>query len=163
MIETERLSLMPLTAHQLRLWIENISALEKDLNCTYQGEPLAGMFLGFLKEQLEIVAKYEATYLYHSFWLILRKTDRVVIGSTCFKGNANDNNEVEIGYGLGKEFEGNGYMTEAVKAICGWALEQEAVSHVIAETDADNYKSQQILERCGFSCYEKADTLWWRI
>ena len=33
------------------------------------------------------------------------KTDRIVVGSADFKGLPNAQGEVEIGYGLGKEFE----------------------------------------------------------
>lgn len=41
-------------------------------------------------------------------------------------------------------------MTEAVQAMCKWALEQENVSCIIAETDIDGFASQRILQRCGF-------------
>ncbi|MEY8298927.1 MAG: GNAT family N-acetyltransferase [Emergencia timonensis] len=49
---------------------------------------------------------------------MVRKSDRVVIGSADFKDIPNEAQEVEIGYGLGKDFEHNGYMTEAVQAMC---------------------------------------------
>ena len=162
-IETDRLYLLPLTVHQFRLWIKDIATLEKDLNCSYQAEPLVGEFLDILKGQLEVATKDELNYLYHSFWFIIRKTDRVVIGSADFKDVPNENKEVEIGYGLGKEYEHNGYMTEAVQAMCNWAMAQDNISHVIAETDIDSPQSQGILKRCGFIQYKQKDTLWWRL
>ena len=107
MIETERLYLIPLTASQLKLWIEDISSLEKELNCCYRAEHLEGMFLDIVKGQLEKTEKDKINYLFHSFWFLIRKTDRVVVGSADFKGVPNENNEVEIGYGLGKAYEHN--------------------------------------------------------
>lgn len=35
-IQTERLELIPLTLNQLRLWIKDISKLEKELDCSYK-------------------------------------------------------------------------------------------------------------------------------
>lgn len=162
-LETERLILAPLTAPQLRLWTENIPALEKELNCTYDAEPMHGFFLEIVKSQLEITEKDEANYLFHSFWLIIRKEDRVVVGSTDFKSTPDENGEVEIGYGTGKKYENQRYMTEAVRAMCGWALRQEGILGVIAETEIDNIPSHHILMRCGFKQYKQADTLWWRL
>jgi len=75
-----------------------------------------------------------AEYYWHSFWFLIRKGDRVVVGSADFKGGPNEKDEVEIGYGRGKEFEHNGYMTEAVSAMCAWARAQEKIKSVIAET-----------------------------
>ena len=161
--ETERLCLIPLTAKQLQLWVEDITTLEKELNCNYQAEPMEDLFLEIVKGQVKKTIDDEANYLYHTFWLLVRKTDRIVVGSADFKDVPNENGEVEIGYGLGKEFEHNGYMTEAVKTMCKWALEQNGVSHVIAETDIDSPASQNILKRCGFSLYKQADTCWWRL
>ena len=71
----------------------------------------------------------------------------------------NENGEVEIGYGLGKAYRRNGYMTEAIKAMCEWALKQTGVSAVIAQTDFDGFASQKVLERCGFKKYSEAETL----
>lgn len=71
--------------------------------------------------------------------------------------------EVEIGYGLGKEFEHKGYMTEAVKAMCAWALEQDKVQHVLAETDMHGLASQHVLQQCGFKEYKRNETIWWRL
>lgn len=50
-IKTERLELLPLTPNQLKLWIENISELERELDCTYKAEPMEGILqrCGFKK------------------------------------------------------------------------------------------------------------------
>ncbi|MDR1103671.1 MAG: GNAT family N-acetyltransferase [Tannerella sp.] len=162
-METERLHLIPLTAKQLKLWTENRPALEKELNCSYQAAPLEGLFLEIVKGQTEKAASDEANYRYHTFWFLVRKTDRMVVGAAGFKDVPDGNGEIEIGYGLGKRFEHNGYMTEAVKAMCGWALEQKGIAHIIAETDIDSPASQNILKRCGFSLYKQEDTCWWRL
>ncbi len=162
-IQTERLELIPLTLNQLKLWIEDIPTLEKELDCSYKGELIEGFFLEILKGQYEIALKDPDNYLWHSFFFLVRKEDRVVVGSADFKDIPNENGEVEIGYGLGKEFEHNGYMTEAAKAMCEWALKQNGVKSVIAETELENFASQNILERCGFKEDKRGETIWWRL
>ena len=163
MLETERLEIMPLTPYELKLWAEDISRLESELGCSYRAEPMEGIFLDIVKSQLKITQEDSENYFWHSFWLLIRKSDRTVVGSADFKNIPNNNGEVEIGYGLGKEYEHNGYMTEAVQAMCNWALKQNGVSAVIAETEVDNLPSQRILHRCGFNKYLQKDTLWWRL
>ncbi|MDS1003813.1 GNAT family N-acetyltransferase [Clostridium sporogenes] len=163
LIQTERLELIPLTLNQLKLWIEDISQLEKELDCSYKAESMEGFFLEVVKGQYEITQKDPNNYLWHSFFFLVRKDDRVVVGSADFKDIPNENGEVEIGYGLGKEFEHNGYMTEAVKAMCGWALKQNGVTSVIAETDLEGLASQKILKRCGFKKDKEEETFWWRL
>lgn len=41
-------------------------------------------------------------------------------------------------------------MTEAVKVITEWALSQDGVKQVEAETDAENIASQKVLLQSGF-------------
>lgn len=161
-VETQRLELYVLDARQLGLWIQDLPALEKALNCSYRGEPLEGMFLNIVRGQLRLTEENGARYYWHSFWLLIRKSDRTVVGSADFKSGPNLNGEVEIGYGLGKDFEGSGYMTEAVSAMCDWALKQEGVIHVTAETELDNYPSQHVLQRCGFIETRRNGTIWWK-
>lgn len=155
--------MVPLTPNQLKLWIENIGALEQELNCSCKAEPMKGFFLTIVKGQLERTEKDSDHYLWHSFWLLIRKSDRIVVGSADFKNVPDENGEVEIGYGLGKEYEHNGYMTETVKTMCEWALQQESVLAVIAETELDGFASQRILEHCHFKKYKEAETLWWKL
>lgn len=124
---------------------------------------MEGFFLEIVKKQLEKVQKEPDNYLYHSFFFLVRKSDRSVVGSIDFKNRPNKNGEVEIGYGLGNKFEHNGYMTEAVKGMCKFARTQQTILSVIAETDLDGYASQRILERCGFVKYKQEETVWWRL
>lgn len=78
---------------------------------------MEGFFLEIVKGQLISTESDEENYLYHSFWLLIRKSDRIAVGSADFKDVPNKDGEVEIGYGLGKQFEHNGYMTEAIQAM----------------------------------------------
>lgn len=54
-------------------------------------------------------------------------------------------------------------MTEAVQAMCEFALKQNGVRNIIAETDLDGFASQRILERCGFKKYKQEETIWWML
>ena len=162
-LETERLELIPLSARQLRLWLEDVKVLENELSCRYCAESLNGFFGDIVKGQLVKTDNDPSNYLYHSFWFIIRKTDRIVVGSCDFKDVPNEECEVEIGYGLGEDFEGSGYMTEAIKALCEWALAQKDIKNVIAETENDNQKSENVLKRTGFSPFKSNGTTWWRL
>lgn len=162
-IETERLTIVALTPEQLDLWTHHMAELEKELLCSYKAEPMEGFFRAIVCVQADKAKKDPSNYLWHTFWLIIRKSDHCVVGSIDFKDIPNSHGEVEIGYGLGHDFEHNGYMTETVKAFCGWALQQEGVNHIIAETDLDGVPSQKILKRCGFKEYARDYTVWWRL
>ena len=162
-IETERLELIVLSLQQLKLWTNDIAKLEKELGARYKAELMEGFFLDIVKGQVVETEKDPENYFWHSFWLLIRKSDRVIVGSADFKDIPNKDCEVEIGYGLGKDFEHNGYMTEAVRSMCKWALKQDGVSSIIAETDIDGFASQRILVRCGFEKYKQEDTIWWRL
>lgn len=55
-------------------------------------------------------------------------------------------------------------MAEAAKAMCEWALKQNDVTSVIAETESDSFASQRILKCCGFEKYkEEEETIWWKL
>lgn len=99
--------------------------------------------------------------MWHSFWRLLHKEDRIIAGVADFKNIPNAADEVELGYGLGKMHEHRGFMTEAMKELCHWALQQTCVTSVIAETAIDGIVSQRILQRCGFKKERKGSTLWW--
>lgn len=154
---------MPLIPEYLRLWTDDVQALETALGCSCRAEQLDGDFSDIVRGQADIASRDPENYLWHSFWLIIRRSDSVTVGSADFKRPPDGRGEVEIGYGLGKQFEHCGYMTEAVRAMCAWAFGHEAVSAVIAETERDNTASHRVLERCGFTVRGGGETLWWSL
>ena len=163
-LETERLLLKLLTLSQLKLWVINISMLEVELNCKCNKEPIDGFFLNIINNQIKLIENNPENYVYHSFWFIIRKEDKRVLGSIDYKNIPNKMKEVEIGYGLEKQFEHNGYMTEAVSAFCKMAFMDKKIETIIAETDVENIASYKVLERCGFKKYKKEEgTHWWQL
>ena len=61
-----------------------------------------------------------------------------------------DDYQVEIGYTLSPEYQGNGYAYEAVKAIINYAFSKWKKHRIIASVDPDNIQSIKFLERIGF-------------
>lgn len=61
-----------------------------------------------------------------------------------------DDDQVEIGYTLSPEYQGNGYAQEAVKAVINYAFIDLKKHRIIASVDPDNIKSIQLLEKIGF-------------
>lgn len=87
-----------------------------------------------------------------------------MIGDVCFVGEPDENGEIEIGYGTYEEFRGQGYMTEAVACIIGWAKSQENVKSIFAQTAKDNPASFEILERNHFEKVGEVENVFnWRL
>lgn len=164
MLETERLALIPLNERELELLYTNLPAFERELGCRYQAEPLIGPFRVIVREQLDIMKKDFENYLWHTFWLLKDKESAVIVGAADFKGAPADG-RVEIGYSTGEAHRKMGYMSEAVRVMCRWALSRNGVGMVVAETDKQNRDSHNVLSRCGFVKYGAADgdTFWWKL
>lgn len=77
-------------------------------------------------------------------------SDGTPVGEIGFKGAPDAEGIVELGYGIDEPFRRKGYAAEAVKAISKWALEQESVKCVTAQTEPDNSISQKVLQNSGF-------------
>jgi ribosomal-protein-serine acetyltransferase len=57
--------------------------------------------------------------------------------------------EFEIGFFVDKDYEGQGYVTEAVKAVLGFIFEHLKAHRVRMECDDTNERSWRVAERCG--------------
>lgn len=84
-----------------------------------------------------------------NLWFCIRRERRELLGSAGFKGSPRDG-VVEIGYSMLEAHQRNGYCTEAVSALIGWAFANTEVKLVIAHTLPDLRPSIRVMEKCGF-------------
>jgi RimJ/RimL family protein N-acetyltransferase len=56
----------------------------------------------------------------------------------------------ELGYWLGVEHWGQGFGTEAARAVIDFTFEEFEVEHLVAGARVSNPSSRNILEKCGF-------------
>jgi RimJ/RimL family protein N-acetyltransferase len=61
-----------------------------------------------------------------------------------------DEEQVEIGCTLAKEYHGNGYATEAMKSVIDHLFIQLNKHRIIASIDPNNFSSIELVERLGF-------------
>lgn len=135
-LETERLWLYPLSDAQMRQLIE--TEQDPEMRQAY-GE----MLQGCLDEP-------ENRIWYAAWHMELKEAPGRIAGDLCFKGIAADG-MTEIGYGLRPGYCGRGYMTEALISVTQWALRQNGITRVEAETEQSNTASQKVLSRAGFA------------
>ena len=57
-----------------------------------------------------------------------------------------------IGYMLGREHWGHGYMPEAVRALLRYLFEDVGVERAAIAHYSDNANSRHVIEKCGFVC-----------
>ncbi|MDB5871228.1 MAG: family acetyltransferase [Ramlibacter sp.] len=83
------------------------------------------------------------------FVIVLRETGRVV-GSCLLFHFDEPSRRAEIGYVLGRQHWGAGYMLEAGKALVDFAFGPAGLRRLEAEIDPRNTASSRLLERLGF-------------
>lgn len=131
---TEHLFLIPLQPDELRTLIARTT--DPELVAAYT-------------EMLTFSTRYPEHWLWYTAWGMYQNDSGDFVGDLSFRGLP-ENGRPEIGYGIQKKYEGQGYTTEAVCAVCRWALSQPGVTAVEAETAPDNAASQAVLRKAGF-------------
>ena len=163
-LHTNRLRIIPLDLVQFRILLDDIEKLEKVLGLKPSHQAMDEHTRQAMESNYKQAQENTESYLWYTNWQIILKSENVAVGSASFKGVPNVKGEVEIGYGTDPPFRNKGYMTEAIRTICSWALNQPGITGVIAETELDNVASQKVLEKSGMKRYlETENGIWWWI
>ena len=152
-IRTTRLILIPATGEILEYELkkeklpENFSGITIPENWPHES---------VTKEVLEVfLCLYNEDRLFNYYWVLEShqniRTDKILIGSGGFI--VHENGDFELGYSVLKQFENNGYATEAIEAILRHASYSEFKGLIIAKTEEDNYPSKRVLEKSGFTVF----------
>ncbi|MEV6292237.1 GNAT family N-acetyltransferase [Streptomyces sp. NPDC051896] len=83
-------------------------------------------------------------------FVLVRHEDGRAIGGLGFHGVPDEDGRVEIGYDLVEGARGQGYATEALRALADWALARDDVGSLFATIERDNTPSQAVVTRVGF-------------
>ena len=85
-------------------------------------------------------------------WVLLSivlKDSNKVIGQLNISLVSEKNKHAEFGYVLNPAFSGNGYVTEACRALLTWAFNNHDLHRISAVMDQRNPKSRAVCERLG--------------
>ena len=163
MIETTRLTLIPLTLTQLQLHIADNYQLEETLGLQkgYREvvEPVWSIIIHFTIPRLQDPS---LNPLFHTMWLAIDGQKQQFVAEAKFKGEPDETGTVEIGYGTYPALQRQGYMTEMVGGLVNWAGQQPGVRRVVADTETENVASQKVLEKNSFHLFDRIENmLWW--
>ncbi|MDQ6901281.1 MAG: GNAT family N-acetyltransferase [Candidatus Dormibacteraeota bacterium] len=144
---SQRLRFRPMYVGQARRLLAGESALAADISGWAPGYPGEET----LQAARMLLRQAEAGRLVRGFgvYLMVRRSDAQVLGGIGFHGKP-EHGRVEVGYDVAPSARGEGYATEAVRGLTGWALQQPGVQAVLARTAADNAASLRVLEKAGF-------------
>lgn len=164
-IHTERMRLLPLTAAQLKWYLNDVEKLEQDL-----GFPVSRAVVteevrqAIGAKRAKMLRARKAHHPWYTYWLMVLKQRPFAAGLIGFKGYPNRAGEVEVGYGIDPGYQNRGYTTEAVKALFHWAFKQPECQAIISQTARTNLASQRVVQKAGMWFDKEVDgNLLWRL
>lgn len=83
-------------------------------------------------------------------WAICDRHTELMMGSICLWNFSDDGKKSEVGYDLKKEFQGQGFMNEAMELVLKFGFTKIEVSVIEAYTHKLNQPSIQLLLKNGF-------------
>ncbi len=98
------------------------------------------------RQFLEVVDQAWRVRRGHLAWVIERKQDGALLGMI---GTTLDDHGAAVGYVLARAHWNQGYMTEALRAVCDAALADTRVQRIWAWVDVENVASARVMEKAG--------------
>jgi RimJ/RimL family protein N-acetyltransferase len=100
----------------------------------------------------DLIQKIHADWKRHAIlkWGIARRADDQLIGSVTLFNLDFNHRRAEIGYALGREHWGHGYMHETLMALLKYAFEVLDLHRIEADVDPRNAASIRTVEKLGF-------------
>jgi ribosomal-protein-alanine N-acetyltransferase len=105
----------------------------------------AVVFLPLWENQLETDPEFE-------MWggTIIDRAEMVAAGQMTLMPVPDEPGTVELGYGVNPSYQGQGYATEAARALVRWAKQEPRIRRIIASCLEDNVASVRVLQKAGF-------------
>lgn len=145
------------TLYTERLIIRPISILDADDMYEYAKTPLVGPSAGWaphttIAETLNIIKLMSTIKTPYELgtWAIVLKNNQKMIG-TIELYNHFHHFKAELGYSLNPAYWGNGYTTEAAKEVISYGFDYLELKRIEVGTFLDNYQSQRVCEKLGFT------------
>ena len=155
MLETKRLLLIPVTLDIIDTLLVSDDLFYSKYGYKNDGGEYLNPSPDYLYKIRDRLTEHPEEYPVAVDYLIIIKDIKTVIGTIYFKSLPVDGVS-EIGYGMSPQYEGNGYMSEALETMLKYGKENN-IKTVIADTMIDNVKSQKVLLRNGFINIETKD------
>jgi ribosomal-protein-alanine N-acetyltransferase len=150
MISSERLHLVAATPELIRMDVEGHEALAEALDAIVPASWPPDLY-GSRAMQFALTQLGEISERGWWFWYLLTAAEPSELVGICgFKGRPDATGSVEIGYSILAEHRRQGYATEAVARLVGWAFSHHNVVEVSAETFPHLTQSIQVLKKNGF-------------
>jgi ribosomal-protein-alanine N-acetyltransferase len=149
-VHTQRLELFPLTGEAIEALLAGDGMRLRSLTNAEFQSPVAPP--PYMAESLPVVRDrlrnnpQEAPWWN---WLVVRQDSREAVGSVAFGGAPDAAGAVLVGYAMYPAREGNGYATEAVRAMVDWAFAQPGVEVVRALAPVWNTPAVHVAEKVG--------------
>ena len=149
MIETKRLILRPWRAGDLAPY------------AAMMADPEVGDWLGGTLTQAQ--AEAQAARLQaesYGAWVVERRSDAAFLGLVELSAVGNDiplAPAIEVGWRLARDAWGQGYATEAARAVIDDGFAHLEVEEIVAFTASTNLRSQAVMERLGMERDEARD------
>lgn len=161
-IKTKRLKLIPLSKKDIESSIKNAGHFYKTNNLISKEKWLSQLMEKIYNIKLINIQNNPEYYLFYTYWLIIDNNTNELVGKIGFKDIPDQRGEIEIGYGSHFDFRSKGYMTEALKAITKWGLNQSIlpIKKITAQTKKDNIPSQKVLIKAGYVYKKQVDKLY---
>lgn len=105
-----------------------------------------------MEQAVQRVQAYQTTYNEQAGipWAMTLAGDKPVIGTFVFWNMNPAHHRAEIGYLVAPEWWGQGYATEAARAVLAFGFTTMGLHSVEAQTAPENAASRRVLEKLGF-------------
>jgi aminoglycoside 6'-N-acetyltransferase len=161
-IETERLYLRPYREDDGR-WYHLVALRNRDHLQRFEAGNTA-MRIRNEADAAKVMREFVEDWLEgRAFFLAAFRRDNEAFACQIYVGVANsDLPEFELGFFTDAGCEGQGYVTEAARAVLAWLFRQVGAQRVRLECDDTNARSMRVAERCGFVCegHIRQNRLW---
>lgn len=146
---SERIKIVPLTHLQLQLWAQDWSLLETSLGVAHLSPDIDPLYQVEIDDALANywlpkVAENPENYLWHTAWQIVHLEKNVIIGGVGVS-IPDENGQAITGYHIDRRFQRQGFASEALKWLLGWAFENQALKSVLATVHLENEASHKVL------------------
>ena len=146
MLETERLLLRKITRDDAPDIFEYASDAEVPTYMSWEPHQSIQETYSYLERAMKRYQEHNP-----GPWAIVHRRDAKMIGTCSFSFWDRQHNSSEIGYVLNRRYWGQGYMSEAVRAIVAFGFRELGMNRIQARCDVPNVGSARVMEKAGMT------------